>query len=371
MGQRGSEAFDAEAYYSQDHHTALEAQRVATAIVYGPVVFQTAYLLVKRGVLEALVEQPTGLTTEELEVQTRLSGYALRLLLESGLTAGIVLHKGDKWLLGKIGWFLLRSPQLAVDMDFMQDVCYSGLKALGDACAAGRPAGLPTLGSWDTIYEGLSHLPEPARSSWFAFDHFYSNVTYQAVLPLLFAQPVRHILDVGGNTGLFARECVEYDANVEVTVFDLPPQLDLLREASRGHPSLERIHTVGGSVLEGDGSLVPEALGSLPVELVWMSQFLDCFSHEGVLRILQRVRATIGAGGRVAILEPLWDRQRFETSAFSITQISPYFTALANGCSKFFSLAELRGLVERAGLTVSAQHDGLGVGHTLLICQRS
>lgn len=377
MGQRDSEPFEGLGYYGRDHHTALEAQRAAAAIVYGPVVFQTSRLLVKRGVLEALAGQPAGLTTEALEASTHLSGYALRLLLESGLTAGVVLFRDGRWLLGKIGWFLLRSPQLQVDMDFMQDVCYRGLHELEASCETGRPEGLSTLGPWATIYEGLSSLPEPAKRSWFAFDHFYSDVTYQEVLPLLFAQPLRHILDVGGNTGLFARQCVEYDAQVEVTVFDLPPQLEMLRESSRGHPSVGRIHLVGGDVLAGAGTLRPaEVLSAAeqalpPVELVWMSQFLDCFSPADVLRILQRAQATLGPTGRVAILEPLWDRQRFETSAFSLTQISPYFAALANGCSKFFGLAELQGLVEQAGLRVRAQHDGLGMGHTLLLCERS
>ena len=59
-----------------------------------------------------------------------------------------------------------------VNFDFTRDVCYQAAAHLDASLAEGRPAGLQTLGPWATLYEGLSALPEPARKSWLAFDHF-------------------------------------------------------------------------------------------------------------------------------------------------------------------------------------------------------
>ena len=74
---------------------------------------------------------------------------------------------------------------------------------------------------------------------------------------------------------------------------------------------------------------------------------------------------------RLYILEPFWDRQRYETAAYSMTQISVYFAAMASGNSKIYHSDDMIKFAQRAGLKISRIHDGLGVGHTLLCCERS
>ena len=49
-------------------------------------------------------------------------------------------------------------------------------------------------------------------------------------------------------------------------------------------------------------------------DVVWMSQFLDCFPEDMVVSILKRVAATLKPGARVFIMENLWDRQTFFTA---------------------------------------------------------
>ena len=62
----------------------------------------------------------------------------------------------------------------------------------------GRPAGLEVFGQWPTIYEGLSQLPREAQKKWFAFDHHYSDNSFQEALEIVFSFPVKKLLDVGG-----------------------------------------------------------------------------------------------------------------------------------------------------------------------------
>lgn len=68
--------------YSQEQLSAREAQRQAEFIAWGPVIFQVSRLMLKWGILEEIRNSHDGLTLEELEEKTRLSQYALKILLE-------------------------------------------------------------------------------------------------------------------------------------------------------------------------------------------------------------------------------------------------------------------------------------------------
>ena len=68
------------------------------------------------------------------------------------------------------------------------------------------------------------------------------------------------------------------------------------------------------------------------------------------------------------ILETYWDRQQYEAAAFSLHNISLYFTCLANGCSKMYHSDELKECIKEAGLKVIEQRDHIGISHTLIKC---
>ena len=89
-----------------------------------------------------------------------------------------------------------------------------------------RPVGLEHFGNWPTVYEGLSELPSQVQKSWFGFDHFYSDSSFPEALEIIFKKHnTRSLYDVGGNTGKWALQCVNYDKDVEVTILDLPQQI--------------------------------------------------------------------------------------------------------------------------------------------------
>ena len=90
----------------------------------------------------------------------------------------------------------------------------------------------------------------------------------------------------------------------------------------------ERIHGHGVNLLNEN---VPFPKG---FDAIWMSQFLDCFSEKEVISILSRAAQSMSAEGRLYIMETFWDRQKFETAAYCLTQISIYFTAMANVTAK-------------------------------------
>lgn len=144
-----------------------------------------------------------------------------------------------------------------VNMDFNHDVNYLGLFRLEEALLNGKPEGLKVFGNWPTIYEGLSSLPEKVQESWFGFDHFYSDNSFKQALEIVFANPVRTLLDVGGNTGRWAMQCVAYSPEVEVTIMDLPQQLEMMREQTRELEGAARIHGHAADLLD-DGTSFPQ-----------------------------------------------------------------------------------------------------------------
>ena len=355
------------AKYTQDDISAREAQRLAEFIAFSPVVFQISRLMVKLGVLDLLRNADNGMTQEEIAAKTGLSLYAVKVLTEASLSIGTVIVDAEtnRFHLAKTGWFLLNDPATKVNLDFNHDVNYMGMFRLEEALKEGIPAGLKHFGDWPTIYEGLSSLPADVQKSWFAFDHFYSDSSFEEALEIVFADGPQTLLDVGGNTGRWALRCVGYNADVNVTVVDLPQQLEMMKAYTQGKNGAERIDGYGMNLLDDSQQLPTDR----HYDVIWMSQFLDCFNEEQVTSILRRAARIMDADTRLYIMETVWDRQRFEPAAFCLTMTSVYFTAMANGNSKMFNTDDLVRLIGNAGMEVEQTYDCLGQAHTILKCK--
>ena len=83
--------------------SAIDARFEAQKIAFGPVVFQCVRIARKWGLLESIDRSPNGSSVEELAADHRRSDYAVSVLLESCLSAGIVGIKEDRYYLEKIG----------------------------------------------------------------------------------------------------------------------------------------------------------------------------------------------------------------------------------------------------------------------------
>lgn len=356
--------------YTDEHLSAREAQRLAEYIAWGPAIFQASRLMIKFGILEMLRDSDNGMTRQEVVEKTKLSDYAVKCLLEASLSIGTVLVNPDtdRYTISKTGWFLLNDPATRVNVDFNHDVNYEGWFHLEESLLNGKPEGLKHFGSWPTIYEGLSSLPKKVQKSWFGFDHFYSDSSFPDALRIVFDEHhVRTLYDVGGNTGKWALQCVGYSNDAEVTVLDLPQQIAMMRDNVKGQKGAERITGYGINLLD-EGQDFP--LMEAGPDAIWMSQFLDCFSMEQIVSILERARKAMKSNTRIYIMETLWDRQRFEPATLCLTLTSLYFTALANGNSKMYNTEDMEQCITEAGLEIEQIHDHLGQGHSILVVKK-
>ena len=260
----------------------------------------------------------------------------------------------ERYVLSKTGWFLLEDDMTRVNMDFVNDICYKGAFNLTESVKNGKPEGLTVFGKWTTIYEALSTLPEQAKKSWFAFDHFYSDIAFPEALPIVFAQKPKKLLDIGGNTAKWSICCCKYDPDIKVTIVDLPGQTAVARENAAKAGFGDRIDTCEGNIL-ADSTVLPTGY-----DAVWMSQFLDCFSLKQVTKIIKKVVAAAGDNTDIFVLEPLWDCQKFQASSYSLQATSIYFTCMANGNSKMYRFQELTDAIEAGGAKLETAHHNLG-----------
>lgn len=355
--------------YGKERLSAREAQAKAEWIAWGPIVFQVSRLMKKFGILDMLRNSADGMTEAEIVQATGHSPYAIKVMLEASLCIGTVLinTESDRYSLSKTGWFLINDPAISVNLDFNHDVNYEGWFRLEESLKEGRPAGLAHFGPWSTVYEGLSQLPSQVQKSWFGFDHFYSDSSFRQALEIVFADKPRRLLDVGGNTGRWALQCVGFDGDVHVTIVDLPQQLELMHRNIAGKLGSDRIDGYGMNLLD-NGQVFP--IDRL-YDAIWMSQFLDCFSEDEIISILSRASRIMDSDSRLYIMETFWDRQRFEPAAFCLTMTSLYFTAIANGNSKMYHSEDMKRLVTQSGLFVERIIDDLGFGHSIMVCKRN
>ena len=140
----------------------------------------------------------------------------------------------------------------------------------------------------------------------------------------------------------------------------------MMQENTKGKPGAERIKGFSINLLDKEASFPKREEG---LDAIWMSQFLDCFSEEEIVSILTRAKEAMDSGTRLFIMETFWDRQRFEPAAFCLTMTSLYFTAMANGNSKMYHSDDMIRLVRQAGLEIESIRDGLGQGHSILVCK--
>lgn len=344
--------------------SAAEARSRAQQIAFGPVVFQACRIMRDNGMLAALGSSNNGVTEADLLAASGVSPYGLRVLLDMALTAEVAWQDQDRFGLTKTGFMLANDEMTRVNMDFVDDVCYAGMDHLEEAINTGRPAGLRVLGSWPTVYEGLAHLPPHVRKSWFEFDNHYSDRSYPEALAIVFRERPRVIMDVGANNGKWSKACMQYDDQVRMIAVDLPGQLREL-EANVAQAGLaHRVRPNPANMLD-PATVLPKG-----ADVIWMSQFLDCFSEEEIVSILEKAHAAMGPDSALYIMETFIDRQKYPAAAFCLAGTSLYFTAIANGNSRMYRAEHFEPLVERAGLRITERIDHIGMGHSILRCVR-
>lgn len=351
--------------YQKENLSALEAITEAQKIAFAPILFQAVWALRELGILSELDKAGSGgITISSLAERLDLSEYGIRVLLDMGLSGKVILQENDKYFLSKTGHFLLNDKMTRINMNFSQNFCYRAMTHLLESIKSGKPEGLKEYGKFETIYPALSSLPEPARTSWFELDHYYSDQAFKEAVPYVLKSKPSMVFDIGGNTGKCAKYFLDNCSVTSVKILDLQEQIHLAKQNENLSKYGDRLSFFSINML--DNTELPSG-----ADVYWMSQFLDCFSETEIIDLLSKIRNSMSDDAKVYILELFCDRQKFEGAAYSLNAISLYFTCLANGNSRFYHSKDMIGCIKKAGLQVRTEINQLGLGHTLLECSKS
>ncbi|MFK5984969.1 MAG: class I SAM-dependent methyltransferase [Pseudomonadota bacterium] len=350
-------------FFNHDDISAYDAQYEAQKIAFAPIIFQVVRILRDKGILALLHKnRKTGLSFNEIIQHHEVSRYGLKILLETGLSAKVVKTENKHYFLTKTGFFLLKDEMTKINMDYTHHVNYQALFYLEQSIEQGKPIGLKSFGNWQTIYPGLTSLPKKVQDSWFKFDHFYSDSAFADVLQQLEQRNIKTILDVGGNTGKFSVYICQHNKDIHITIVDLEQQIKVAQQNILDNGFESRIDTFITDILETNKELPKQH------DIIWMSQFLDCFSEKDIGVILKKAAQAMSVDTELWIMEPLWDRQKFETSAYCIINTSPYFTCMANGYSKMYHSDDLLQCIKESGLQTLEIIDNLGICQSIIRC---
>ena len=172
-----SSFFDLEKF-KKDKIRAVDAKFEAQKIAFAPLAFQAIRAMLELGIMKTIEDAgDEGISRKELAEKTGISEYGAGVLCEMALGMNVIKFAADsdsniigtneeKFVLGKIGWFLLEDELTKVNFNFTNDICYQGAWDLTDSVKNSKPEGLKVFGSkWTTIYEALSTLPEQAKKA--------------------------------------------------------------------------------------------------------------------------------------------------------------------------------------------------------------
>ena len=335
--------------------TAAEAKSEAQKIAFSPIFFQCVVSLRDLGILAYIQKNRKGVAIKDICENLNITDYGVRVLLEAAECLNVVEYLDkDSVVLTKTGFFVLKDEMTNVNINFVNDVCYDGAKALTKSIENSKPEGLKVFGEWDTVYEGLSQLPEKIKTSWFEFDHFYSDVAFPYALDIVFNDSPKYIFDIGGNTGKWSFACCNHNADVKIKILDLPGQLNVARKNAEERNLQNRIDFHQIDLLD-TFQKIPQG-----ADAIWMSQFLDCFSNQEIVQILKNVHQAASENTSIYIMEPFIDNQEFEAAKHSLIGTSVYFTTIANGNSKMYSVNVMKELAEEAGLELIKEFSLIG-----------
>ncbi len=179
---------------------------------------------------------------------------------------------------------------------------------------------------------------EAGTEAFIAAMHRNASERASAVVNAVDASKTRNMLDLGGGSGAYSIAFANANPQLQSTILDGEPVLEIAARHIAQAGLSNRIHTKPGDMLTTE-------LGT-GFDLVLLSQILHMFSPDENRLLLQRAFAALGPGGRVVVQEFILDPDK--TSPRWAVFFSLNMLVGSPGGSSY-SADELRAFMESAG----------------------
>lgn len=265
--------------------TELDARAISTAI--------------ELGVIDGLTDGPA--TAATLAAARRINPKGLRLLLDMLEVNGVVTRDGETLSIAPEFRAALRYRDLLETTIEFADLVWPDIHRLftpliSDPAQFLARSAVFDLFRYDRCLEVTPQNIEATRR-WTRFTTCLTKYEAGAVLESIDLGGVARFIDLGGNTGEFARQVCLRHSTVEATVVDLP----VVCEIGRRHiaaAELAEARRINFFPTDLRGGPLPE-----PADLLSFKSVLHDWPDEDAARLLARAASLVRPGGRLIIFE--------------------------------------------------------------------
>jgi len=254
---------------------------------------------VRAGLFDAL--DAGEATADEVVERAGTAANQTTALLDALVGLELLTKTGDRYAIAKDyrpllspsgGACMLDALRLNLDM-------YPMWGRLGECVRNGQPA-----------VPGEAHLGgDAARTRRFVMGmHSRALPMLPLITGAVDVDGAKRLLDVGCGPGTFSRAIAAEHPELQVTLFDLPPVLDVARELTADHPAANRVSFHPGSYREGELPGGHDAIlycGALHQE-----------TETSAAELFARIHRAIEPGGRLTVIDLMLEDDR-ATPAFS------------------------------------------------------
>ena len=159
------------------------------------------------------------------------------------------------------------------------------------------------------------------------------------------AGPKWKVLDIAAGHGLFGITLAKHNRNAEIVAVDWPNVLALAKENAQAAGVADRYRTIPGSAFDVDYGA--------GYDLVLLTNFLHHFDKPTCERLLRKIHAALGSGGRVVTLEFIPNEDRVSppiAASFSLMMLGTTPSGDA------YTFSECEQMFRNAGFSASELH---------------
>jgi hypothetical protein len=264
----------------------------------------------RRGLIDELLDHPLPVAEQD-----QLLGFFLTVLEVNG----VVEQRDGAFVLSDrfrdaLRFRDLMEAQIKYSSMLVRDLAFdtSAVYALGEVVdhpLKDQTRGLALDGTIGDEYLRLyqfdlhdSDNPEDkaATEDWVAYMNTLSSYESPVICERYDFSAHRRMLDIGGNTGQFARTVCEHYPDLHAVVFDLPGVVEIGQRVQAGRPGFDRVEYFGGSAFE---DTPPSGC-----DLVSFKSTLHDWPDEKAEALLEAGWSALEPGGTLLVVE----RNRFD-----------------------------------------------------------
>jgi demethylspheroidene O-methyltransferase len=308
----------------------------------GADIFDLVQGFVRSGVLSALIElrilhqlMDGPLAATDLAPAAGVASDRMEILLQAGAAMGLLKRRRDgRFRIARKGAAILGVPGLEA-MIRHHHVFYDDMADPVALLRGARDTGLARFWPYVQGAAGAVSEEDAARYSDLMADS--QALVAQDSLRMISLRGVRHLMDVGGGSGVFAVEVAARYPGLNVTVLDLPEVTPAATERVARLGAASQITCRSGSFREG-----PLAVGADAISLI---RVLYDHDDETAADLLEKAFAALPPGGRLIVSEPMSGGARPDPAC----DVYFAFYTMAMGTGRARSAATIAAMCRAAG----------------------